>query len=107
MPGDMSRGSFSRLVKQEFQEVGLIRQRQGRCMLQVFVAAVGELFCCQIQQASPTWQEEKLRQTYVKGKVEPFFDPFDCEDVDIAQQIQESTTYLQEGVNLPLFQSIK
>ena len=38
-------GSFSPLVEQEFEEVGLVRQGQGGCVLQVFVGAVGELFC--------------------------------------------------------------
>ena len=44
--GGMSRPGFSRLVEQEFEEVGLVSQGQGGCMLQVFVGAVGELFCC-------------------------------------------------------------
>ena len=44
--GGMSRGGFSRLVEQEFEEVGLVRLGPGGCMLQVFVVAVCELFCC-------------------------------------------------------------
>ena len=42
----MPRGGFSRLVEQEFEEVGLVRRGQGGCMLQVFVGAPGELLCC-------------------------------------------------------------
>ena len=44
--GGMSQGGLSRLVEQEFEEMGLVRWGQGGCMLQVFVGAVGELFCC-------------------------------------------------------------
>ena len=44
--GGISRGTFSRLVEQEFEEVGLVCQGKGGCMLQVFVDAVGELFRC-------------------------------------------------------------
>ena len=40
------RGWFSRFVEQEFEEVGLVCRGQGGCMLQVFVGAVCELFCC-------------------------------------------------------------
>ena len=36
----MSRGRFSWLVEQEFEEVGLVCLGQGCCMLQVFVGAV-------------------------------------------------------------------
>ena len=39
----MSRGRFSWLVEQEFEEVGLVCLGQGCCMLQVFVGAVCEL----------------------------------------------------------------
>ena len=39
----MSRGSFSWLVEQEFEEGGLVCLGQGCCMLQVFVGAVCEL----------------------------------------------------------------
>ena len=46
MLGCMSLGWVSRLVEQEFDEVVLARRGQGRCMLQVFVGAVCELFCC-------------------------------------------------------------
>ena len=46
VPVGMSRGRFSRLVEQEFEEVGMVRRGQGGCMLQVFVGAVGELFRC-------------------------------------------------------------
>ena len=46
MLGGMSRGRLSRLVEQEFEEVGLVRRGQAGCMLQVFVGAVGELFRC-------------------------------------------------------------
>ena len=42
----MSRGRFSWLVEQEFQEVGLVCLGQGCCMLQVFVGAVCELLRC-------------------------------------------------------------
>ena len=42
----MSRGRFSWLVEQEFEEVGLVCLGQGCCMLQVFVSAVCELLCC-------------------------------------------------------------
>ena len=34
-------------------------------------------------------------------------DPFVCEDVEDAQQLQASTTYPQEGVDPSLFQSLK
>ena len=68
----------------------------------------------QIQQASPTWpggkqfrKTVKFRQFYERPKFEAFFDPFFCEDVADAQQIQASTTYPQEGVNPSLFQSLK
>ena len=46
VPDGMSRGRFSRLVDQEFEEgrPGLLGQRG--CMLQVFVGAVGEIFRC-------------------------------------------------------------
>ena len=44
--GGMSRGGFSQLVEQEFQEVGLVRRGQGGCLLQVFLGPVGELFRC-------------------------------------------------------------
>ena len=46
MPGGMWRGRFSRLVEQEFEEVGLDHRGQGCGMLQVFVGAVAELFRC-------------------------------------------------------------
>ena len=39
----MSRGRFSWLVEQEFEEVGLVCWGQGCRMLQVFVGAVCEL----------------------------------------------------------------
>ena len=42
----MSRGRFSWLVEQEFEEVGLVCLGQGCCMLQVFVGAVCELLRC-------------------------------------------------------------
>ena len=42
----MSRGRFSWLVEQEFEEVGLVCLGQGCCMLQVFVDAVCELLRC-------------------------------------------------------------
>ena len=41
--GGASWGRSSRLVEQEFEEVGLVRVGQGGCMLQVFVGAVREL----------------------------------------------------------------
>ena len=41
----MSRGRFSWLVEQEFEEVGLVCWGQGCRMLQVFVGAVCELLC--------------------------------------------------------------
>ena len=44
--GGMSRGGVSHLVEHEFEEVGLVRRGQGGCMLQVFVGAAWELFCC-------------------------------------------------------------
>ena len=44
--GGVSWGRFSRLVEQEFQEVGLVCLGQGGCMLQVFVGAVCELLHC-------------------------------------------------------------
>ena len=43
MLGGASCGRFSRLVEQEYEEVGLVRVGQGGCMLQVFVGAVREL----------------------------------------------------------------
>ena len=46
MFGGMSWGRFSRLVEQEFEEVGLVRFGQGGCMLQVFIGAVCELLRC-------------------------------------------------------------
>ena len=46
MLGGVSWGMFSRLVEQEFEEVGLVRVGQGCCMLQVFVGAICELLCC-------------------------------------------------------------
>ena len=42
-----------------------------------------------------------------KPNFEAFFDPFLCEDVENAQQVQASMTYLQEGSDPSLFQSIK
>ena len=42
----MSRGRFSWLVEQEFEEVGLVCLGQGCCMPQVFVGAVCELLRC-------------------------------------------------------------
>ena len=42
----MSRGRFSWLVEQQFEEVGLVCLRQGGWMLQVFVGAVCELLRC-------------------------------------------------------------
>ena len=48
----------------------------------------------------------KFRQFYERPKVEAFLDPFVCEDVGDAQQVQASTTYPQEGVDSSLFQSI-
>ena len=44
--GGMSPGGLSRLVEQEFEELGLVRRGQGGCKLPVFVGAVCELFCC-------------------------------------------------------------
>ena len=44
--GGMSSGSFSWLVEQEFEEVGLVRSGQCGCMLQVFVRVVCELLRC-------------------------------------------------------------
>ena len=44
--GGMSCGRFSRLVEQEFEEVGLVRLGQGGCMLQGYVGAVCELLRC-------------------------------------------------------------
>ena len=44
--GAMSWGRFSRLVEQEFEEVGLVALGPGGCMLQVFVGAVCELLRC-------------------------------------------------------------
>ena len=44
--GGMSRGGFSRLVEQEFEEVSLVRRGQAGCMLQVFLGAVGKFFAC-------------------------------------------------------------
>ena len=41
-----SRGTFSWLVEQEFEELGLVCLGQGCCMLQVFVGAVCELLRC-------------------------------------------------------------
>ena len=49
----------------------------------------------------------KFRQFYEKPKFEAFLDPFDCEDVEDAQQVRASTTYPQEGVDPSLFQSLK
>ena len=49
----------------------------------------------------------KFRQFYEKPKFEAFLDPFVCEDVGDAQQVQASTTYPQEGVDPSLFQSLK
>ena len=49
----------------------------------------------------------KFRQFYEKPKFEAFLDPFVCEDVEDAQQVQASTTYPQERVDLSLFQSLK
>ena len=67
-----------------------------------------------MQQASPTWPGEgkfrkkiKFRQFYERPKFEAFLDPFVCEDVEDAQQVQASTTYPQEEVDPSLFQSIK
>ena len=48
-----------------------------------------------------------LRQFYERPKFEAFLDPFVCEDVEDAQQVQASTTYPQEGVDPSLFQSPK
>ena len=45
-PGGMSLGRFSRLVEQEFEEVGVVLRGQAGCMLRVFLGAVGELFPC-------------------------------------------------------------
>ena len=42
----MSRGRFSWLVEQQFQEVALVCLGQGCTMLQVFVGAVCELLRC-------------------------------------------------------------
>ena len=44
--GGMLWGRFSRLVEQEFEEVGFVRLGQGGCMLQVFVGAECELLPC-------------------------------------------------------------
>ena len=49
----------------------------------------------------------KFRQFYERPKFEAFLDPFVCEDVEDAQQVQASTTYPQEGIDPSLFQSIK
>ena len=49
----------------------------------------------------------KFRQFYQRPKFEDFLDPFVCEDVEDAQQVQASTTYPQEGVDPSLFQSLK
>ena len=64
----------------------------------------------QIQQASPNWpggqkfrKNVKFRQIYERPNFEAFSDPFVCEDVGDAQQVQASTTYLQEGVDSPCF----
>ena len=46
MLGGMSWGRFSRLVEQEFEEVGLVRFGQGGYMLQVFEGAVCEMLRC-------------------------------------------------------------
>ena len=46
VPDGMSRGRFSQVVEQEFQEVGLVRRRQDGSMLQVCSGAVAELFRC-------------------------------------------------------------
>ena len=42
----MSWGRFSRLVEQEFEEVGFVLLGHGGCMLQVFEGAVRELLRC-------------------------------------------------------------
>ena len=52
-------------------------------------------------------QKVKFRQFYEKPKFEAFLDPFVCEDVEDAHQVPASTTYPQEGVDPPLFQSLK
>ena len=49
----------------------------------------------------------KFRQFYERPKFEAFLDPFLCEDVEDAQQVQASTTYPQEGVQPSLFQLLK
>ena len=49
----------------------------------------------------------KFRQFYEEPTFEAFLDPFVCEDVEDAQQVQSYTTYSQEGVDPSLLQSIK
>ena len=49
----------------------------------------------------------KVRQSYERPKFEAFSDPFVCEDVEDAQQVQASTTSPQEEVDPSLFQSLK
>ena len=49
----------------------------------------------------------KLRQIHERPKFKAILDPFVCEDVEDAQQVQASTTYPQEGVDPSLFQSLK
>ena len=49
----------------------------------------------------------KFRRFYERPKFETFLDPFVCEDVEDAQQVQASTTYPQGEVDPSLFQCIK
>ena len=73
-----------------------------------------ETQCDQIQQASPTWPEEKDSEkrsnsdNFMKNPSwKAFLTLFVCEEVQNAQGHQASTTYPEDGVDLSLFWAIE